>query len=40
MNPDNNTKRIIRKLYKEILPKEIFQQGNSRVYLDDNANRF
>lgn len=40
MNLDNNINRIIKKLCKEIFPSDVFQKGNSRVYLDDNGYYF
>lgn len=40
MNLDNNINKIIKKLCKEIFPSDIFQKGNSRVYLDDNGYYF
>lgn len=40
MNQNNNINKIIKKLCKEILPRDVFQMGNSRVYLDDNGYYF
>lgn len=40
MNLDNNINKIIKKLCKEIFPHDVFQKGNSRVYLDDNGYYF
>lgn len=40
MNQDNNINKIIKKLCKEIFPDDVFQKGNSRVYLDDNGYYF
>lgn len=40
MNLDNNINKIIKKLCKEIFPPDVFQKGNSRVYLDDNGYYF
>lgn len=40
MNLDSNINKIIKKLCKEILPKDVFQKGNSRIYLDDNGYYF
>lgn len=37
---ENNSNKIIRKLCREILPDDVFQKGNSRVYLDDNGYYF
>lgn len=40
MNQDNNINKIIKKLCKEIFPNDVFQKGNSRIYLDDNGYYF
>lgn len=40
MNLDNNINKIIKKLCKEIFSPDVFQKGNSRVYLDDNGYYF
>ncbi len=40
MNQANNINKIIKKLCKEIFPSDVFQKGNSRVYLDDNGYYF
>ena len=40
MNQYNNINKIIKKLCKEIFPSDVFQKGNSRVYLDDNGYYF
>lgn len=40
MNLDKNINSIIKKLCKEIFPYDVFQKGNSRVYLDDNGYYF
>lgn len=40
MNQANNINKIIKKLCKEIFPSDVFQEGNSRVYLDDNGYYF
>ncbi len=40
MNQDRNINKIIKKLCKEIFPSDVFQKGNSRVYLDDNGYYF
>lgn len=40
MNQTNNINKIIKKLCKEIFPSDVFQKGNSRVYLDDNGYYF
>ncbi len=40
MNQDNNINKIIKKLCKEIFPSDVFQKGNSKVYLDDNGYYF
>lgn len=36
----DNINKIIKKLCKEIFPKDVFQKGNSRVYIDDNGYYF
>ncbi len=33
----DNINKIIKKLCKEIFPKDVFQKGNSRIYIDDNG---
>lgn len=40
MKEDNSINKIIKKLCREIFPEDVFQQGNSRVYLDDNGYYF
>lgn len=40
MNQDSNINKIIKKICKEVFPSEVFQKGNSRVYLDDNGYYF
>lgn len=40
MNKSNNINKIIKKLCREIFPTDVFQKGNSRVYLDDNGYYF
>lgn len=40
MNQSNNINKIIKKLCREIFPTDVFQKGNSRVYLDDNGYYF
>lgn len=40
MNKDNNINKIIKKLCTEIFPEDVFQKGNSRIYLDDNGYYF
>lgn len=40
MGQNNSINRIIKKLCNEIFPCEVFQKGNSRVYLDDNGYFF
>ncbi len=37
MKEDNSINKIIKKLCKEVFPDDVFQKGNSRVYLDDNG---
>lgn len=37
MDKNTNVNKIIRKLCKEVFPGDVFQQGSSRVYLDDNG---
>lgn len=37
---DTNINKIIKKLCKETFPGDVFQKGNSRVYLDDNGYYF
>lgn len=40
MDQGNNINKILNKLCKEIFPSDVFQKGNSRVYLDDNGYYF
>lgn len=40
MNQGNNVNKIIKRLCQEIFPRDVFQKGNSRVYLDDNGYYF
>lgn len=37
---DKNINKIIKALCKEILPEDVFQKGDSRVYYDDNGYYF
>ena len=40
MSQNNNVNKIINRLCEEIFPEDVFQKGNSRVYLEDNGYYF